>query len=279
MSTDSSTAVRTTHYRPSFQQSLKDAVRAFQRGLQSAFSIKGILYSIGIWLVTFGFWTMVTASSWGWLRDWFAHFTPSYPWLQEMIYYLIVALLFVSLVFITIMVFTNFFLIQIIRKQIRPDYPTAQALNDGTSMWSWQYIKNTLQPFLGFALIPLVFWIPVVGAVIMFVLLGYLNVRSFTNDALDGVYAPTRIKQLAKHNQYTIALLGCMLAGFAFIPFVHIILPWLLGSSVCHMAFALVEKEHALESSASTANTVDTLSHTADAVPNANDETTTAHEA
>lgn len=243
---------------PTLRSALTTALRAFRRGLRSAFTVQAVLYSFGIWLVAVLFWSGVTTASWGWLRDWFGNFT-SYAWLQEVIFYAIVILLFAALVFVTVMLLTDFFLIQIIRKKVRPHYHRANQLEDATSMLSWAYIKNTLQPLLGFLLVPLVFWLPVVGAVILFVLLSYLNVRSFTNDALDGIYPPTAIKTLVKRNQYALALLGCMLAGFAFIPFAHILLPWLLGSSVCHLAYDLLEQDtsSAIPENTATTNNLD----------------------
>lgn len=227
--------------KPPYRTALADALRAFGRGLRSALTPQAIMYSLGIWLVAVLLWSAITAASWNWLRDWFGGITP-YAWLQEVIFYLITVLLFAALVFVTVMLLTDFFLIQIIRRKVRPHYAHASRLQDATSLLSRAYITNMLLPLLGFLLVPLVFWLPVVGAAILFILLGYLNVRSFLNDALDGICSPSDIRVLAQSNRLTLALLGSLLAGFALIPFIHILLPWTLGSATCHLAYALVER-------------------------------------
>lgn len=230
------------YQKPSPRTALADALRAFGRGLRSALTPQAIMYSLGIWLFAVLLWSAVTAAGWGWLREWFGGIS-RYVWLQEIIFYLITVLLFAALVFATVMLLTDFFLIPIIRRKVRPHYARASQLQDDTGMLNGEYIKNMLLPLLGFLLVPLVFWLPVIGAVILFVLLGYLNVRSFINDALDGICPPSAIRKLARSNRTTLALLGCILGGFALIPFIQILLPWTLGSATFHLAYDLLERE------------------------------------
>lgn len=229
------------HPKLSSRIALADALRAFGRGLRSALTPRAILYSLSIWLVAVLLWSFVTVAGWSWLREWFGGITP-YAWLQELIFYLITVLLFAALVFVTVMLLTDFFLIQVIRKNVLPHYTRASELHDATGMLNREYIRNMILPLLGFLLVPLVFWLPVIGAALLFILLGYLNVRSFLNDALDGIYPPSDIRSLAQHNRMTLALLGCLLAGFALVPFVHILLPWTSGSASCHLAYDLIER-------------------------------------
>jgi uncharacterized protein involved in cysteine biosynthesis len=77
--------------------------------------------------------------------------------------------------------------------------------------------------------------------------MGYINVRSLMNDALDGLVSESERRAIIESNRLTMLLIGALLEGIVLIPIVGLFAPSILGLSVCHLCMRQTKKLQLLE--------------------------------
>jgi uncharacterized protein involved in cysteine biosynthesis len=84
--------------------------------------------------------------------------------------------------------------------------------------------------------------IPGIGPALLFLLMGYINVRSLMNDALDGLVSERDRRTIIESNRLTMLLIGALLEGVVLIPMIGLFAPSILGMSVCHLCMRQTER-------------------------------------
>ena len=86
--------------------------------------------------------------------------------------------------------------------------------------------------------------LPVVGGVLLFIGLSYLNIRSLVNDALDGLASSAQRRALIRQHRMSMLWLGMLISVWMFIPLLGLIGPLLMGAGACHLLMrALVAQQ------------------------------------
>lgn len=123
-----------------------------------------------------------------------------------------------------------------IRKQALRSYLRIEAASARAGNWrhSW---RNALGPSLGAALVvPLCLVLPLLGGPPLAAFLAYLNVRTLVNDAFGGIADAAGVRAFVAAHRWQMLGLGGLLAVLALVPLMGILLQWLTGSAVRHLA-------------------------------------------
>lgn len=95
-----------------------------------------------------------------------------------------------------------------------------------------------LGPWLGIGLGPLLcLLIPVVNGVLMLMLLAYLNARFLVPAALAGLASGAEQMRVVRAQRGALIAFGLLILMLAVVPVLNLLLPALLGSGVCHLAY------------------------------------------
>lgn len=95
-----------------------------------------------------------------------------------------------------------------------------------------------LGPWLGIGLGPLLcLLIPVVNGVLLLMLLAYLNVRFLVPTALAGLASGAEQMRVVRAQRGALIAFGLLILMLAVVPVLNLLLPALLGSGVCHLAY------------------------------------------
>lgn len=245
---------------------LPDAMTCVVLGLREAFSRKLILFSIGLWLGAGALWTIILVFALGLLKAlagfiaaWtllgvFAVFPQWLPASAQAklagvplpvgaeallgpvfhgVTWIILVLLVIACVLTTARIGLELFLMPLVRGEVErryppfPKHPTAGLLTP---------IKNAAKMgILAVAIGLPCLLVPVVNVILLFMLFGYLNVRTLVNEALDGLASPAEQRDVIRVSRLHMVLLGSLLAGAMSIPFVGFIGPSWIGASTCHL--------------------------------------------
>lgn len=191
-----------------------------------------------------------TASVIGWgivfyfVKDPIFHALPELPQLipalSQGLRYLVVAVLYIALVIITVRVSIELWLMKRIQKFCLTYYPGLSLKHKTSVLVSLRDAPKSAGTFLFGGLICLV--IPGFGPALLFLLMGYINVRSLMNDALDGLVSESDRRAIIESNRLTMLLIGALLEGIVWIPIVGLFAPSILGLSVCHLCMRQTEK-------------------------------------
>ncbi|MCP1618731.1 MULTISPECIES: EI24 domain-containing protein [Pseudomonadaceae] len=92
--------------------------------------------------------------------------------------------------------------------------------------------------------------IPVVNGVLMLMLLAYLNVRFLVPDALAGLASGAEQMRVVRAQRGALIAFGLLILMLAVVPVLNLLLPALLGSGVCHLAYRGLDR---LDAAAGTA--------------------------
>ncbi len=155
------------------------------------------------------------------------------PALNTALRYLVVGALYLALVIITVRVSVELWLMKRIQKFCLKYYPGLTLSHKSSILVSVRDAPKTAGTFLIGGLICLV--LPVIGPALLFLLMGYLNVRSLMNDALDELVSESDRRKIIESNRLSMLLIGAMLEGLVLIPIVGLFAPSILGTSVCHL--------------------------------------------
>ncbi len=149
--------------------------------------------------------------------------------------YILVALPFVLLVLLSVRVLLEVFLMKYVQKRTLTRYPEIEKgaqskWLDGLRLSSGNNVKAWLITF--FCL-----FIPVVNGVVILLVGCYFGAKSLVGDALEDLATTQEVKQFARENRLAILVLGLLHLGVLLIPFVGLLAPAIMGSSVCHFCF------------------------------------------
>ena len=228
----------------SLAQATSAARKGFRDGTQKSvlsFSILTSLAAFFFWL-----WIFILARNPIWAAsmkaaDWALPWLNEAPSLLEKTFLGLVALClcliaFGLLVILTIQLVLEWFLMPRIQTLCLPQYPSLAQHNISEHCWrGWM----DLAKLWGALLAGMLLWvIPLVGALIFFVLTAYINVRLLINDVLSELATTHERAQIVKRHRHGLLLLGLMMTGLWVIPFAGLVMPAVLGASVSHFAYA-----------------------------------------
>jgi hypothetical protein len=152
--------------------------------------------------------------------------------LSTFVAFLIALAAFALLVMLTLQILLEVFLMPTVQRQCLkryPDLPTDVAGSLRANLMT--SLRLMLVLVAGLAL-----WIvPVLGGLAYFALAAYVMVRSLVNDALDGVASLEERKLLIRQHRGAMLGIGLLMNLLLVIPVAGLIVPSVLGASVCHL--------------------------------------------
>lgn len=257
----------------SISTSLQQAGTALFRGLRDAVHPRLLLWSLGLWLISAMIWLLLAVFFWSSLSglidqagQFLAHGLWSWlappakiidpatikttsNWLSNSLFALIgwgiikfvlLSGFFLAAVMLTSRLLLEFMLMPLVQKQVLPTYP--QLTHNQQTTWH-SGIFNALRDFILLILGGLAcLLVPILGGLLLFVLLSWLNVRALANDALEGVASPSEIRWLRHNDLLATAILGTFQAGFMLIPVLNVLGPILIGTSSTHFFFLRLQQ-------------------------------------
>lgn len=226
---------------------MKPIFRSIFRAFKSLFT-PGVLWQL-IWptLLSVGFWGAVAYLTWTDITlfienglkyfSWIQYYANTNPGLWNMVQFVISANVFVFwllLIYATaVLLVATFALPRILERVARTDYADLALMHGGSTLGG---ISNTLWAMLVFIVVlvlSLPLWLlPGVGVVILVLLTGWLNVKTFGYDVLMLHADKTERRNLLKANHSSLMLLGCICALLTYVPFVN-----LISAAFCGLAF------------------------------------------
>ncbi|WP_165682075.1 EI24 domain-containing protein [Metapseudomonas otitidis] len=84
--------------------------------------------------------------------------------------------------------------------------------------------------------------IPVVNGILMLMLLAYLNVRFLVPAALAGLASSAEQMRVVRAQRGALIAFGLLILMLAVVPVLNLLLPALLGSGVCHLAYRSLDR-------------------------------------
>ena len=246
--------------------SLREAFACALLGLRDGFSRRVIVFSLGLWVGAVALWAVLLVVGWsqayavaGFLTAWMllGIFRVFPTWLPAetqakltdtslaagaqsllgpvfgTLTGIVLALLILAAIYLTVRIAVEFWLMPIIREQVEKHYPPFPPKPPYSLIYSVTNIAKTgaLAVLLG---LPFLI-IPVVNAVLIFVLFGYLNVRTLVNEALDGVASREEQRMIIRRIRVRMVFLGTVLGGVPAIPILGFMAPAWVGASTCHL--------------------------------------------
>jgi hypothetical protein len=152
--------------------------------------------------------------------------------LSGMVAFLLVATAFVLMVVVTIRVYQELFLMTRIQRQCLLRYPAIAA----TATGSWAAdLRSMLRQFAVLLLSFPLLLVPLIGSVAYLLLGCYLNVRGLVDDALENLATPAEREAIVQRSRGSMVVLGLAMAALLLIPFAGLLMPSILGASVCHL--------------------------------------------
>ena len=209
---------------------LAEALRCLGLGLRASLRLRAALYSLAVWLIAVVLWLVVFYFAWDHVAPFLAPSSWAL-WLQSIWRFLAGAFLYVTLVFISIRLLLDFWLIEIINKEVAKSYGFA-APNTASTLWTGAHWRNLLRPWAWLVLLPL-FFIPLLGPPLIFLLLTFISVNALLPDTFAGIAPPEDVAIYTRRDRLILLLLSVFLALLALIPF-NFLMPWILGSTISH---------------------------------------------
>jgi hypothetical protein len=246
---------------------LRDAFTAAALGLRDGFSLRILSFTLGLWAGTLALWAVILVFAWAqikaaaafvtawsllgvfrlfptWLpATWQAKITgvpltEGAPALLGAVTFnsatwIMLVLLIVAAVYATVRIAVEFWLMPVIRAQVEKHYPPFPPRPPYSLLSS---VTNVAKTGAVAALLGLPFLlIPVANVVLLFVLFGYLNVRTLVNEALDGLATREEQRALIRQARLRMILLGTLLGGTPGIPVLGLMSPAWVGAATCHL--------------------------------------------
>ena len=149
--------------------------------------------------------------------------------------YVFVALSFVLLLLISVRVLLEVFLMKYVQKRTLTRYPQIEKgaqsrWLDGLRLSSGNNVKALLITFV-------CLFIPVVNGIVILLVGCYFGAKSLVGDALEDLATAQEVRQFARENRLGILVLGLLHFGVLLIPFMGLLVPAIMGSSMCHFCF------------------------------------------
>ncbi|MGC4071708.1 MAG: EI24 domain-containing protein [Nibricoccus sp.] len=252
---------------PAPLSSIREAFTCTVLGLRDGFSPRMIGFSLGLWAGALAFWAAILVFAWTQVKAVAAFFTAwsllgifrLFPnWLpasaQEKITgvplseganallgsitfntatWIMLVLLIMVAVYATVRIAVEFWLMPAIRKVVEKHYPPFPPRPAYSLLASVTNVAKTgtLAVLLGLPFL----LVPVANVVLLFVLFGYLNVRTLVNEALDGLATREEQRLLIRQTRLRMILLGTLLGGAPAIPVLGLMTPAWTGAATCHL--------------------------------------------
>lgn len=255
------------HPPPAPFSSIREAFASAVLGLRDGLSLRMIAFSLGLWAGALALWAAILVFAWAQTKAVAAFLTawsllgifrlfPS--WLpasaQEKItgvpladgasallgsitfgtaIWIMLILLIIVAVYATVRIAVEFLLMPVIRKAVEKHYPPFPPRPPYSLLYSVTNIAKTgaLAVLLGLPFL----LIPVANVVLLFVLFGYLNVRTLVNEALDGIATRDEQRLLIRRTRLRMIFLGTLLGGAPAIPVLGLMTPAWVGAATCHL--------------------------------------------
>jgi hypothetical protein len=246
---------------------LRDAFASALLGLRDGFSPRMIAFSLGLWAGALLLWTTIIVFAWAHVKA-FAAFVTAWSllgifrlfptWLPASAQakitgvplaeganallgsitfstatWIVLVLLIVIAVYATVRIAVEFWLMPVIRKVVEGRYPPFPPHPPYSLLYSVTNVAKTgaLAVVLGLPFL----LIPVANVVLLFVLFGYLNVRTLVNEALDGLASREEQRVLIRRARLRMIFLGTLLGGAPAIPILGLMTPAWVGAATCHL--------------------------------------------
>jgi CysZ protein len=197
-----------------------------------------LLWSVLAWM----FWEPWTQALRGffdgtWAANWLVQHGAS--WVLESLTAVLVVALLLPLILITAVIVTELVAMPMIVSLVARDYPQLAKRSGGSTLGS---VSNAVRAVMIFILLwigTLPLWLTGVGAVILPALnSAYLNQRLFRYDALAEHASREEYEDLVRRAKGRLYLLGLLLAGLYYIPFVNLVAPVFSGLAFTHFCLA-----------------------------------------
>lgn len=252
---------------PSRPSALRDALVSALLGLRDGFSLRMIAFSLGLWAGALLLWTAILVFAWTQVKA-FAAFVTAWSllgvfrlfptWLPASAQakitgvplaegansllgpitfgtstWIVLVLLILIAVYATVRIAVEFWLMPVIRKVVEKHYPPFPPHPPYSLLYSVTNVAKTgaLAVVLGLPFL----LIPVANVVLLFVLFGYLNVRTLVNEALDGLASREEQRVLIRRARLRMIFLGTLLGGAPAIPVLGLMTPAWVGAATCHL--------------------------------------------
>ncbi len=185
------------------------------------------------WLFWESIWGQIAAFSLYLLSGWFS-WLDMIPYFEVFLGFTFLLAGFMVLVILCARIILEVILMPRIQTHVLRHYPELSQSHESSI---WVGIRNTLKmlPLLLLAL-PLLI-IPVVGGVLFFLVVTFLNIRGLCFDALDSVAHYDEIDQIIENKRRPVLALGAVTGLFPLIPVVGLLTPVILGASATHYCF------------------------------------------
>jgi Etoposide-induced protein 2.4 (EI24) len=246
---------------------IREAFASALLGLRDGFSLRMIAFSLGLWAGALALWTVILVFAWAQAKAFAAFLTawsllgvfrlfPS--WLPATAQakitgvplvdgasallgsitfatatWIMLVLLILIAVYATVRIAVEFWLMPVIRRVVEKHYPPFPPRAPYSLIYSVTNVAKTgaLAVCLGLPFL----LIPVANVVLLFVLFGYLNVRTLVNEALDGLATRDEQRQLIRCARLRMIFLGTLLGGAPAIPVLGLMTPAWIGAATCHL--------------------------------------------
>jgi hypothetical protein len=254
--------------------SIREAFACALLGLRDGFSLRMIAFSLGLWAGACLLWTAILVFAWTQVKA-AAAFVAAWSllgifrlfpnWLPASaqqkitgvpladganallgavtfgtVTWIVLILLILVTVYATVRIAVEFWLMPIIRKVVEKHYPPFPARPPYSLIYSVTNVAKTgaLAVLLGLPFL----LIPVANVVLLFVLFGYLNVRTLVNEALDGLASREEQRLLIRRTRVRMILMGTLLGGAPAIPVLGLMTPAWIGAATCHLCLRALQR-------------------------------------
>ncbi|ATC63018.1 hypothetical protein CMV30_03025 [Nibricoccus aquaticus] len=252
---------------PSPVSSIREAFTCALLGLRDGFTFRMIAFSLGLWAGALALWAILLVFAWtpiktaaAFLTAWsllglfrlFPNWLPASA--QEKITgvpladgaaallgnvtfgtatWIMLVLLILVAVYATVRIAVEFLLMPVIRQAVEKHYPPFPPRPPYSLLSSVTNVAKTgaLAVLLGLPFL----LIPVANVVLLFVLFGYLNIRTLVNEALDGLATRDEQRLLIRRARLRMIFLGTLLAAAPAIPILGLMTPAWIGAATCHL--------------------------------------------
>ena len=146
--------------------------------------------------------------------------------------YVLVAVVFVLLVLISVRILLEAVLMGYVQTRTLRRYPELQKGADNNWLANLRGASGSTIKALLITLVCL--FIPVINGLLIFLIACYYSARSLVGDALEDLATVQEQRQFIRENRLGILLMGLLHFALLLIPFVGLLAPAIIGSSMCH---------------------------------------------
>ncbi|GAA4035691.1 hypothetical protein GCM10022409_20530 [Hymenobacter glaciei] len=146
--------------------------------------------------------------------------------------YVLVAVVFILLVLISVRILLEAFLMGYVQTRTLRRYPELQKGADNNWLEGLRGATGSTIKALVITFICL--FIPVINGILILLIACYYSARSLVGDALEDLATVQEQKQFIRENRFGILVMGLLHFALLLIPFVGLLAPAIIGSSMCH---------------------------------------------